>query len=124
MKPAINRRRLVLPQPLGPSNVVILPSGTLRLTFETAATVPNLLLRLISSTYPLGIEHSQYGARRTRQPPGKSHCRESDRQQSGGQSGCRFESVVTDQPEDRESRHLGARGYEKDGDAQIGDATH
>src|SRR6266481_5851049 len=48
-RPAIRRRTVVLPPPLGPSKARSSPSLTEKVTLLTAATLPNRLLTFLSS---------------------------------------------------------------------------
>src|SRR5437867_635720 len=123
MKPAMRRSSVVLPHPLGPSNVLSLPSGIVRLTFETAAVLPNALERPISSTWASGIEDGCEGALSARDTPHQCNGEEGYRQKRRGKSGSRFQPIVTYEAQDREGRDLRSRCDEKDRDAQIGDRT-
>src|SRR5215470_2808190 len=123
MKPAISRRRVVFPHPLGPSRVVICPSGTARETLATASTAPKRLLTSTSSTWASPIDHSREEARPPRRPPGQEDDQEGHGQERGGQRRGRLQAIVADEAEDGEGGHLGSRRDQEDRDAQVGHAA-
>src|SRR5689334_13995263 len=123
MKPAIRRSSVVLPQPLGPSSVVMRPSGADNDTSETASTPPKRLLRWTSSTYRSSTDHSWDRMRASRESPGRGDDDERDGEKGCRQRRRRLEAVVADQAKDGEGRDLRARGDEKHGDAEVCDAA-
>src|SRR5689334_10740599 len=119
MKPAIRRSSVVLPQPLGPSSVVMRPSGADNDTSATASTAPKRLLRWTSSTYRSSTGHSWDRMRASRESPGRGDDDERDGEKGRRQRRRRLEAIVADQAEDGEGRDLRTRGDEKDSDAEV-----